>query len=113
MFDISDPTDVKEVHKYTIDDAYSSDIFYDYKAVLIDKEKNMIGFSTYGSYEMYHILSYDEQDGFQMEMTEEVNGTSYMTTRGLYVSDRLYVIKGNALESYRIGTYEKIDDLLL
>lgn len=113
MFDISDPTDVKEVHKYTVTEAYYSDIFNDYRAVLVDYDKNMIGFSAYGSIEHYYIFSYDETNGFNVEMQEEVNGMSYMGTRGIYVGDKLFVIKGNAVESYRIGSYEKIDDILL
>lgn len=113
MFDISDPSDVKEVHKYTISGAYSSDVFNDYRAVLINKEKNMIGFSTYGNSEMYYIFSYDKTNGFNQEMEEEVNGMSYMGTRGIYIEDKLYVVKGNAIESYHIGDYKKIDDILL
>ncbi len=113
MFDISDPADVKEVQKYTIKGAYSSDVFSDYRAVLIDKERNMIGFSTYGNSEMYYIFSYDRTNGFHQEMEEEVNGMSYMGTRGVYIKDKLYVVKGNAIESYRIGDYAKVDDILL
>lgn len=113
MFDISDPTDVKENHIYTIEDMYSSDVFWDYKAVLVDYEKNMIGFSCTDISENYYIFSYDKEDGFHIEMEEYVNGNSYLGTRGIYVGDRFYVIKGNAIESYRMGTFEKIDDLLL
>lgn len=113
MFDISDPADVKEVQKYTIKGAYSSDVFHDYRAVLIDKERNMIGFSTYGNSEMYYVFSYDRTNGFHPEMEEEVNGMSYMGTRGVYIIDKLYVVKGNAIESYWIGDYTKVDDILL
>lgn len=113
MFDISDPTDVKEVHTYTIEDMYSAELFWDYKAVLIDQEKNMIGFSCYNNDENYYIFSYDADEGFTVDMEEKVNGGSYMSTRGVYVGDCFYVVKGNAIESYRMGSYEKIDDLLL
>lgn len=113
MFDISEPTDVKEVHTYTIEDMYSSDLFWDYKAVLVDYDKNMIGFSCYNMDEQYYIFSYDAEDGFVVEMNERVNGGSYMSTRGVYIDDRFYVVKGNAIESYRMGTFEKIDDILL
>ena len=113
MFDISDPADVKEVHKYTIEGAYYSDVFNDYRAVLVDYDKNMIGFSCQGDEERYYIFSYDDTNGFNVEMNEEVNGMSYMGTRGIYVGERFFVVKGNAVESYRIGSYEKIGDLLL
>ena len=46
-------------------------------------------------------------------MQEEVNGNSYLGTRGVYANEKFYVINGNALEAYRMGDYVKIDDLLL
>lgn len=113
MFDISDPSDVKEISKYTLDQYYYSDVFYDYRAALVDPEKNLIGFPLSGSEDQYVILSYDKEHGFQVEMQEEVNGTSYLGTRGVYANERFYVINGNAIEAYRMGDYVKVDDLLL
>lgn len=113
MFDISDPSDVKEVSKYTLDQYYYSDVFSDYRAALVDPEKNLIGFPLSGSANQYVILSYDKDQGFQVQMQEEVNGNSYLGTRGVYANDKFYVINGNAIEAYRMGDYVKIDDLLL
>ena len=113
MFDISDPSDVKEVSKYTLDQYYYSDVFSDYRAALVDTEKNLIGFPLSGSANQYVILSYDKDQGFQVQMQEEVNGNSYLGTRGVYANDKFYVINGNAIEAYRMGDYVKIDDLLL
>ena len=56
MFDISDPSDVKEVSKYTLDQYYYSDVFSDYRAALVDPEKNLIGFPLSGSANQYVIL---------------------------------------------------------
>ena len=113
MFDISDPSDVKEVSKYTLDQYYYSDVFSDYRAALVDPEKNLIGFPLSGSANQYVILSYDKDQGFQVQMQEEVNGNSYLGTRGVYANEKFYVINGNAIEAYRMGDYMKIDDLLL
>ena len=113
MFDISDPSDVKEVSKYTLDQYYYSDVFSDYRAALVDPEKNLIGFPLSGSTNQYVILSYDKDQGFQVQMQEEVNGNSYLGTRGVYANDKFYVINGNAIEAYRMGDYVKMDDLLL
>ena len=113
MFDISDPSDVKEVSKYTLDQYYYSDVFSDYRAALVDPEKNLIGFPLSGSADQYVILSYDKDQGFQIQMQEEVNGNSYLGTRGVYANEKFYVINGNAIEAYRMGDYVKIDDLLL
>ena len=62
---------------------------------------------------MCYIFQYDKTNGFNLEMQEEVNGNSWMTARGIYINDRLYIVKGNAIESYQIGDYTKIDDLLI
>lgn len=114
MFDISDKTDVKETKKYVLKNAYSTDVFYDYKAVLIDTEKNVIGFSasTEGG-EKYFVFSYDEKNGFQCEMSEEVNGNSMWAARGVYIGDTLYVVKGNVIEAYSLKDYKKTDDIIL
>lgn len=113
MFDISDPSDVKEVHKHLIKDACYSEVFHDYRAVLVDPKKNLIGFQVDGNRENYYIFSYDKVNGFQVEMKEEVNGAGGAGTRGLYIGDRFYVVKGNTVESYRMGTFEKVDDLVV
>ena len=59
MFDISDKKNVKEEHKYTLKDVYSTDVEWDYKAALIDVEKNIIGFPAGGeNRQMYYLFSY-------------------------------------------------------
>lgn len=114
MFDISEPADVKEENTYIMENVYSTDVFYDYKAALIDVGKNIIGFSGYESgEENYYIFSYDKEAGFVKEMEEQVNGSSYQTTRGVYIDNILYVIKGNVIESYNMLGYEKIDDIII
>ena len=113
MFDVSDPSDVKEISTYTLDQYYYSDVFYNYRAALVDSEKNLIGFPLSGSADQYVILSYDKDQGFQVQMQEEINGNSYLGTRGVYANEKFYVINGNAIEAYRMGDYVKIDDLLL
>ena len=66
MFDISDKKNVKEEHKYTLKDVYSTDVEWDYKAALIDVEKNIIGFPAGGeNRQMYYLFSYTEEKGFQ------------------------------------------------
>ena len=69
MFDISDPSDVREVQKYVIEDMYGTDV-YDYRSVFADVEKNLFGFTAYGSGQKYYIFSYDENKGFRQELKE-------------------------------------------
>jgi len=114
MFDISDPTQVEEIDKYVLEGVYSSDVFYDYKAALIAESKDMVGFSAEASRgERYYIFAYEEGAGFEMKFDKQVNGTSYVVTRGFYIDDVLYIVKGNLIESYNLLDYQKIDDIIL
>ena len=114
MFDIRDSSDVKEVQKYTLENVYSADVMYDYRAALIDPEKNVIGFAADGNNgENYYIFSYDNTNGFKCLMNETVNGNGYQAARGVYVDNTLYVVKGNIIEAYNMADYQKIDDLIL
>lgn len=111
MFDISDPADVEEVQKYILEDTYSTDVSYNYKAAFVDVEKNLIGFSAYGDTPCYYIFSYGE-DGFECLFERELTGFS-SDIRALYSGSRLYLVTGNTVESYDIKTFEKIDDIVL
>lgn len=114
MFDISDKKNVKEEHKYTLKDVYSTDVEWDYKAALIDVEKNIIGFPAGGeNRQMYYLFSYTEEKEFQCNMKEKIYGSDALSTRGIYIKDRLYVIHGNVLKAYSLKTYKKVDDCLL
>ena len=113
MFDISDSSDVKEIQKYTLENVYSAAVMYDYKAVLIDPEKNVIGFAADGNNgENYYVFSYNNTNGFECLMSETVNGNGYQSARGVYVDNTLYVVKGNIIEAYDMADYQKIDLIL-
>lgn len=114
MFDISDPSDVKKKDTYVLENVYSTDVSYDYKAVLIDYGRNIIGFSgdAQGG-EKYYLFAYDEESGFVCNMEEEINGNGLRSVRGVYIDDTLYVVQGNIIESYSLKDYQKTDDLIL
>jgi len=112
MFDISDPSNVKEIDKIVLKDSYYSTAFEDYKSVLADAEKNLIGFFTYGERETYHIYGYDRVHGFTCKM-QETTGKYAWHVRGVYLQDTFYLIDGNQIESYRLFDFEKVDDLIL
>ncbi len=114
MFDISDNTDVKETHKYVMDNVYSADVLYDYKAVLIDAGRNLIGLSANeGGNDKYYIFTYDAKNGFECRMKETINGSGYQAARGVYIDDTLYVVKGNIIEAYSLEDYKKTGDIIL
>ena len=111
MFDISDPEDVKEIQKHVIEDTYSTNLAYNYKAAMISTDRNLIGFSAYGQGQYYYIFSYDKKKGFECIFERELNG--YSEGRGVYAGDTFYLIAGNTVESYTMDTFQKIDDIVL
>ena len=109
MFDVSDPGDVKETQKFIMKNVYYASVMYDYKAALINPDRNIIAFSAEGDGgESYYVFSYNDKAGFDCKMEEEVNGSGYLAARGVYIGTTLYVVKGNIIEAY-----EKTADIIL
>lgn len=134
MFDISDPYHISELDKTVLSDAYYSAALYNHKALMIDPERNIIGFyayhyddTTYESKEQYLIYSYVEGRGFQNLFTCNINEEetlseyvktygdeeSYECIRGLYIGDYLYLVLGNHICSYSLDTYDKVDAVIV
>lgn len=114
MFDISDKTDVKEADTYILENVYSTEVGYDYKAALVDPGRNIIGFAGYTEGgQNYYLFAYDKKDGFVCNMEEHINGNAIRSTRGVYIEDVIYVVQGNIIEAYSLKDYKKVDDLIL
>lgn len=111
MFDISDPKDVKEVAKTVLEECYSTDVSYNYRAAFVDTEKNLIGFPGYKEQQEYYIYSYDKEKGFTCVFEKKLSGSSEV--RGLYAGDRFYLVTEGTVESYRLDNFEKVDDVVL
>lgn len=111
MFDTSDPRDVEEIDKYVLEGIYYTNVSYNYKAVMISENRNLIGFSAQGAISHYFIFSYDERNGFTPLFDRELSG--YNEARGVYSGETFYLINGNTIESYRLDSFEKIDDIVL
>ena len=93
MFDISDPENVTEENKYVIKDAYYLPFDYNYKAITIDADKNLIGFVCD---EEYMVFRYDEEKGFENLLTYTMSDNNYWdgqeSCRGVYVGERFCVV---------------------
>lgn len=114
MFDISDKANVKEADTYVLENVYSTDVSYDYKAALVDQERNLIGFAGYTQGgQHYYLFSYDDSRGFACNMDEEINGNGGQGARGVYMNQVLYVVQGNIIEAYSLEDYKKIGDIIL
>ena len=94
MFDISDPANVTETSRCVIDNITWCPAIEDYKAILVQPEKNLIGFYCDNR---YLVFSYEEENGFTQELvydffSDNLTGQAdYYNMRGLYIEDMLYL----------------------
>lgn len=125
MFDVSDPTDVKEVHTMYLEDFTSTAVEDNHKAALIDAEKNLIGLPARGyknnsEYNVYLVFGYDAEIGFYQklsegyaidwgsEFTEFKYELLYSDCRGAYIEDIFYMINPSyEVKAYDMETWEQ------
>ncbi len=120
MFDISDPSDVKEVDKMYFGENTESEALYNYKAILADGEKNVIGFAynNWGGehYEAskYGVFSYDRKHGFKKELDVKSDVEDYPCEfRGTYIGNTFYVLNLRQTENHSdiINSYIEAYDM--
>lgn len=119
MFDISNPSDVKEVNKIVEQSYQSTPAFTEYKSVLISSSKNLTGFSVerydYNTRQWslaYVVYSYDKEQGFEKVMECELdNNEDYWMIRGIYIGDYLYIVSSSQILSYHLGSFERVGQL--
>lgn len=113
MFDISDPTQITELDKYVIQGASYFPADYNYKAILADGEKNLIGFVCDNE---YMVFSYDKEKGFRNLLTCTMNDSSYWDTdgqcRGVYAGDRFYIVSQEKVLCYDMSKEFTLEDTL-
>lgn len=98
MFDTSNPYDVTEKSKITLDGVSYSEASYNHKAILIDPAKNLIGFAVWkyneegGDYR-YYIFSYDAERGFKQINDVPLDESWYSAeARGVYIGNCFYIL---------------------
>ncbi len=118
MFDISDPSNVKEKSKRLLEGYDYSEALYNYKAVLIDTEKNLFGFYAEGYQEepKYHYLLFTFEGGkFKEVLNIDCSGQgiySYGQVRGTYIGERFYLLASNGrVEEYSLADGSKSGEL--
>lgn len=112
MFDISDPSDVKEIDKYVIKDSYDCPGLYNYKAIMIDPKKNILGFECEGN---YMVFSYDGEKGFVNEFFyEKKKEEEYpYNLRGIYIGQTLYLSENQQIKAFDMERdFEEIGELI-
>lgn len=122
MFDISNPSQVKEKGRLVMEDVQICTGLDNYKAILAEPEKNIFGFvigrdngevpfgaGYAGVYEegsfYYAVLSYEENKGFQSLAylpleTENLASEDIRQVRGMYIQDTFYMISAEGIVSY-------------
>ncbi len=113
MFNITDPANVTEQDKTIIDGYEYSPALYNHKAMLVHKDKNLIGFAATDDYSnsKYIIFKYTDE-GFVRTATLTVESDykyAMDDVRGLFVGDEFYVVSKNALQVFDINTFLQIN----
>ena len=124
MFDISDPSEVKEIDRIILKDVTDCDALSNYRAILASVDKNLFGFA-YGVYKntgagnyysyngqdfyYYGLFSYSE-DGFTPEtylnfadtglFDEEITTRQFRTSRGVYAGDTFFLVTDKGIAAY-------------
>ena len=114
MFDTSDPAAVAEKHSELLGKKYMwSNAIGNHKAILVDSEKNLIGFPAENEYMLY---SYSPESGFQKiaQLTLEADGPGDMDydLRGFYVDDVFYLYSPSGLAAFSMEDFSRISTLL-
>lgn len=103
MFDTSDKAKVSALKSLELGQGYS-EALYDYNAILIDYDKNLIGFPTDSGYALY---SYSDAAGFTQLAKIAGDDWGY-NMRGLYIGDYLYIVMQNGLTVISMGDYSTV-----
>lgn len=112
MYDISDPENVTEIYKKVIEGIGDVTALYNYKGLLINPDKNIIGFTSQtwkesGSESNYMVFSYDKDQGFTQNLSYKFQAEGeeeYMDVsdvRGVYIGNELYITRYDQMEVFR------------
>ena len=105
MFNIENPGEVTEEAKLVLKDVDYSEALYDYKSVIISKDKNLIGlvcedYSSSGIKQTYQIYSYENGAFKKQAEIPGINGANYENVRGMYSGNVFYLWINDNITSY-------------
>lgn len=116
MFDISDPLHVTEIDRLVIPGIFNAPAIENYKSILADAGKNLIGFYVEDRYQVY---SYEEGKGFVRRLhydlfEDALNGTvTESDVRGIYSGDEFYLAGRRFLINFEMEDDEFDKELTL
>ena len=113
MFDISDPADVTEQDKTVLNPFVYSEALYNHKAMLVSKNRNLIGFAANDNNMNVGYMLYEYTgEGFHQKAAFDlmINRRTYDTTniRGLFIDNYFYVVNAQALWCFDLNTMEQL-----
>lgn len=113
MFDISDPSSLKETNSLVLKDYNYSEALYNYKCVLADADENLLGFAlqSYGDEESaaYLLLSWNGEKFetlLSQSLTDKAGNPDQSKAadtsayRGIYAGDMFYIVSTEKIISY-------------
>ncbi len=125
LFDVADMGKPKEISNYVLGDSGSySEVFYNHKAVMFDKNNNNVVFDSsisdasnnrsQGAAVINLANNKINLKGILEYIQPEIYG-KYIPSgrRNLYIGDKLYYIQDGIISSYNYNTLAKIDTLML
>lgn len=108
MFDTSDPANVTEKWKLSLDETYS-EALYNHKAVLISMDRNIIAFPADSKYVIY---SFSEDGGFYKRAVVDSADWGW-NLRGMYIGDCVYVITDSKVTVLNMSDFTAIKQIEL
>jgi uncharacterized secreted protein with C-terminal beta-propeller domain len=110
MFDISDPSDVKESFKLSVKDVNYTSVQYNHKVVFADVRTGTVAFPADNVYLVFRV----EGDSFRQIGTIKTESEYWFgDARGLYVDDAFYVIGQDEIIVLSFETMEQLATIKL
>jgi len=110
MFDTSDPYNITQKHVTNLDES-NSEALLEHKAILVDSEKNLIGFPTEKGYLIY---GYSDGSGFFLQT--KINFTPYdwwQGSRGLFIDTFFYICQKNRITVVNLESFAQIAQITI
>lgn len=101
MFNIEDKTNVTENYKELVAKNAWSEASHNHKAIIISKERNLIGFPLDSKYVVY---KFTDNVGFDKIIDIDFKANYYGNSRGLYIDDYFYILNGNTIKTINLNT---------
>ncbi len=133
MFDVSNPTSPTEMSKFVIDGSFYSEALYDHKAILFDRERELLvipGYewvsywegdetiwlnTTYYQIPTAYVLKVSLSEGIYLKgvITHHIGDYPYYCrmVRALYIGDSLYTLSNLALQANMLDDLSYIGEV--